>query len=216
MTEEILKIVASVLALLIAVIGHEIMHGWMAYRYGDNTAKKAGRLTINPIPHIDMVGSIIFPALLLILQAPFLFGWAKPVPVDIGTVLRNRGYWGAISVALAGVFYNLLLAIFTATILLSLEEPTDLWSAFIYLLLIKIVVINVVLAVFNLWPVPRFDGANALIYISLMFGTRKIYDLYMKLEPYSLVILAIILFSPLQEIFFQPTYLILQQLLFEG
>jgi len=100
---EILKVIASILALAVAIIGHEIMHGYIAYRYGDNTAKSQGRLSINPIVHVDLVGTIILPAVLYITGAPFLFGWAKPVPVNISTVIRNGGYNGAIAVALAGI-----------------------------------------------------------------------------------------------------------------
>jgi len=126
---EILKIVASIIALAVAIIGHEIMHGWVAYKYGDNTAKSQGRLSINPIVHIDPVGTILIPAMLYFMHAPFLFGWAKPVPVNIATVIRRGGLNAAIAVALAGITYNLVLAGFFATILATCWKFVDLWAS---------------------------------------------------------------------------------------
>ena len=89
------KIPLMVVALLIAIIGHEIMHGYVAYRYGDSTAKDSGRLSLNPIVHIDLIGSILVPATLFLANAPFLFGWAKPVPVRMDRVIYNGGYFAA-------------------------------------------------------------------------------------------------------------------------
>ncbi|MEA2092009.1 MAG: site-2 protease family protein, partial [Campylobacterota bacterium] len=89
---DLLKILAAVLALAVAIIGHEIMHGWVAYMYGDTTAKNAGRLSINPLTHVDLVGTIIVPATMYFLpillggESGFLFGWAKPVPIKTATV----------------------------------------------------------------------------------------------------------------------------------
>jgi len=110
-SSEIIKILLTVVILILAIVGHEIMHGLVAYKYGDNTAKDAGRLSINPIVHIDPIGTIVVPALLYISSAGFLFGWAKPVPVNIRTVIARGGYVGAMAVALAGIFYNLVLAL---------------------------------------------------------------------------------------------------------
>ena len=116
-TVDILEIIAIVLALLIAIIGHEIMHGYVAYRYGDMTAKYEGRLSINPLVHIDPVGTLIVPAVLYFSSAPFMFGWAKPVPIFIPTVLRNGGNKAAIAVSLAGIGYNFVLAALCALLL---------------------------------------------------------------------------------------------------
>ena len=116
-TLKLLEISAMVLALMIAIIGHEIMHGYVAYRYGDDTAKYQGRLSINPLVHVDIVGTIIVPALLFFSQAPFMFGWAKPVPIFMPTVIQNGGYKAAIHVSLAGIAYNFFLAIVCAIIL---------------------------------------------------------------------------------------------------
>lgn len=211
---EVIKVVATILALLIAIIGHEIMHGLIAYKYGDITAKQLGRLSINPIPHIDIVGSIILPLSLYLLDAPFILGWAKPVPVNINQVIQNGGYLGALNVSLAGVLYNFILAIVSSIILNSFSEPQDLTDVFIYYLFFQLVIINVVLGVFNLWIVPKFDGANAFIYISLMLGTRKVADFYSKIENYSLIILLIIFMIPqFQELIFSPALWIWRELL---
>jgi len=99
---EIIKIISMIIALMVAIIGHEIMHGWVAYKYGDNTAKSLGRLKINPLVHIDPVGSILVPGMLFFSGAPFIFGWAKPVPININTVMRNGGAGAAVAVSLAG------------------------------------------------------------------------------------------------------------------
>jgi len=112
---DILQISAMVLALAVAIIGHEIMHGLTAYKYGDPTAKMQGRLSINPIVHVDIVGTIIVPALLYFSNAPFLFGWAKPVPVNMRVVINNGGYNGAIAVSLAGIVYNFFVACISLT-----------------------------------------------------------------------------------------------------
>ncbi len=120
---DLIGIVASIIALLIAIIGHEIMHGWIAYKYGDNTAKNAGRLSINPLVHIDPFGSILVPLMtyfipmLLGASSGFLFGWAKPVPVNMQTVIRNGGYNAAMQVSLGGIAYNLFLATLFSVIL---------------------------------------------------------------------------------------------------
>jgi Zn-dependent protease len=211
---EIIKIVASILALAIAIIGHEIMHGWVAYKYGDNTAKQAGRLSINPIVHVDLVGTILIPAILYITHAPFLFGWAKPVPVNMQTVIRNGGYNAAIAVALAGITYNLILAAFFATILPMFSQPQSLIEAFFALFIAQSIMINVVLAVFNLWPIPPLDGSQALLYLTQKFKWYKFAEIYEKIYPYGMFILFAILFIPqLSHILFMPVDWILDLIL---
>ncbi|MGD9969146.1 MAG: site-2 protease family protein [Sulfuricurvum sp.] len=204
---DLLDIVASILALLVAIIGHEIMHGWVAYKYGDPTAKSMGRLSINPLIHIDPVGSILIPVmtyflpLLLGASSGFLFGWAKPVPVNIQTVIRNGGYNGAMQVSLAGIVYNLFLATLASVIILSMSQPVpgdSIGYLFAFDFLKELLIINVVLAVFNLIPVPGLDGAHFLIYLSLKLGIRKVADFFIKAEPYGMIVIIIILVTPLK------------------
>lgn len=203
---DLLEITASVIALLIAIIGHEIMHGWVAYKYGDSTAKNSGRLSINPIVHIDPIGSILVPAMtyflpMLLGGSGFLFGWAKPVPVNTNTVIRNGGYNAAMQVSLAGIVYNLFLATLASVIVLGMDEPTtadSLLYTFGFLLLLKLLLVNVVLAVFNLLPVPGLDGAHFLIYLSLKYRIQKIAEFFIKAEPYGMIVIILILITPLK------------------
>lgn len=211
---EIIKIVASILALAIAIIGHEIMHGYIAYRYGDNTAKNAKRLSINPIVHVDLVGTILLPAILYFTHAPFLFGWAKPVPVNMNTVIRNGGYNGAIAVALAGVTFNIILAALLATLLPLVAQPHSYMGAFIDYFIIQSIIINVVLAVFNLWPIPPLDGSQVLLYLAQKFKWHRVGQAYETLYPYGMLILFAILFIPqLATALFAPVGWILQIIL---
>jgi len=206
---KIINIIAMILSLAIAIIGHEIMHGLVAYRYGDDTAKVAGRLSINPIRHIDIVGTIIVPALLFFSNAGFLFGWAKPVPVNMRVVLLNGGENGAIAVSLAGVAYNFVLATISAFILTFIDNPQNLFSLFLFLFFGHLVLINIVLGVFNLWPIPPLDGANALIYLAQKMRLYKVVQFYQKIFPYGMIILIIIIATPLSAILFIPVYYIL-------
>ncbi|NOX15476.1 MAG: site-2 protease family protein, partial [Epsilonproteobacteria bacterium] len=168
--KEIISISAKIIALMIAIIGHEIMHGYVAYKYGDNTAKNAGRLSINPIKHVDLVGTIILPAVLFFSHAPFLFGWAKPVPINMRTVMQNGGYKAAIFVSLAGIAYNFSLAIIFTIMFSFLNEPTSYFGLFFLYLVIQTIIYNVVLGVFNLYPIPPLDGSHALAYLAAANG----------------------------------------------
>ena len=148
-----------ILILLFSVIIHEVSHGFMAYYLGDNTAKYAGRLTLNPIPHIDMMGSIIVPTLLVVSGSPFLFGWAKPVPFNPYNLRDQR--WGTLYVAIAGVVANFSLAIIFGLFIRFGYGVIDLNPLF-YDLLAQVVLLNLVLGVFNLIPVPPLDGSKVL------------------------------------------------------
>ena len=220
---DILKIVVAVLALLIAIIGHEIMHGWVAYKYGDMTAKNAGRLTINPISHIDPIGSLLVPAMMYFVpmllgsDSGFLFGWAKPVPVNIRTVVNNGGYNAAMQVSLAGITYNFILAALASVALLSMSQPLvsdSMVYAFAYLLVMQIVVINVVLGVFNLLPIPQFDGAHFVSYVALKYKFNAVAEWFFKMERYGMIIVLVILVTPInQYVLFMPVQFVLNLLL---
>lgn len=212
---EIIKIVATVLALAVAIIGHEIMHGYMAYRYGDYTAKNAGRLSINPLVHIDPVGTIVLPAVLFFTGAPFLFGWAKPVPINIREVIRNAGYKGAINVALAGIYYNFGLAIFASVLLkyMDLGSIGSMFELFIVYFILQSLIYNVVLGFFNLLPIPPLDGSHALSYFAAWNRWYKIVNFYNSIERYGMVILFLIIATPASGYFFAPIKYIIDMLL---
>ncbi|PLY11606.1 site-2 protease family protein [Sulfurimonas xiamenensis] len=205
---DLLKILAAVLSLIVAIVGHEIMHGWVAYMYGDTTAKNAGRLSINPISHIDLVGTIIVPATMYFLpillggESGFLFGWAKPVPINMATVIRRAGYNGAMQVDLAGIVYNFTLAVLASIVIVMMSQPNtsdSLFYVLAYLFVFQLLIINVVLGVFNLLPIPQFDGAHFLMHLSLKYKINSIAEFFYKNERYGIIIVLIILMTPLKN-----------------
>lgn len=220
---DLLKILAAVLALAVAIVGHEIMHGWVAYMYGDMTAKNAGRLSINPISHIDLVGTIIVPAMMYFLpmllgqEGGFLFGWAKPVPINMATVIRNGGYNAAMQVDLAGVVYNFTVAAFASIFIVAMAKPTTadgILYIFTYIFLFQLLVINVVLGVFNLLPIPQFDGAHFVMHLSLKYKVNSVAEFFYKNERYGIIVVLIVLVTPLKDyLLFIPVQTILQLLL---
>jgi len=220
---DLLKIAAAVLALAIAIIGHEIMHGWVAYMYGDMTAKNAGRLTINPLSHIDLVGTIIVPATMYFLPmllgsgSGILFGWAKPVPINTFTVISRGGYNAAMQVDLAGIVYNFTMGAIAAIALTAMHAPTtadSLFYIFLYIFVYQLLIINIVLGVFNLLPIPQFDGGHFLMHLALKYKINSIAEFYYKYDRYGIIIVLIILMTPLnQYVLFMPVQAIIHLLL---
>jgi len=220
---DLLKILAAVLALAVAIIGHEIMHGLVAYIYGDTTAKNAGRLSINPLVHIDMVGTILVPLsmyfipILLGGESGFLFGWAKPVPINTHTVIKRAGYNGAMQVDLAGIVYNFTLAAIASILIVMMAQPTtadSLVYIFAYLFVLKLLVINVVLGVFNLLPIPQFDGAHFLMHLSLKYNINSVAEFFYKSERYGIIVVLVVLMTPLKDyLLLMPVQTILKLLL---
>lgn len=152
---------ATILALIIlilSIIAHEVAHGYAADSLGDPTARLAGRLTLNPLPHIDLMGSVVIPALLVFTQSPIMFGWAKPVPYNPYNLKARR--WGETLVALAGSATNIFLAIIFGLIVRF--GPTIGFDATALSLAATIAFINLFLGFFNLIPFPPLDGFTAL------------------------------------------------------
>jgi Zn-dependent protease len=178
----------AIVILLFSIIVHEVMHGLIALKFGDHTAKDAGRLTLNPLPHIDPIGSILVPLSLFILSSPIMFGWAKPVPVNPFNFTNMKK--GELYVAGAGVAANFTLAI----IAVFLFHIFNLFNIYMLsALAIFTIKINLILAFFNLIPVPPLDGSKILA----SFLPVKMAISYQKLEKYGLFILILILISPI-------------------
>ena len=176
-----------IVILIMSVIIHEISHGYAAKFLGDNTAEYAGRLTLNPLKHLDPIGSVLVPLILIISKAGFVFGWAKPVPYNEFN-LRNRK-WGTVVVASAGIISNLTLALLFG-LLIRISISMDFASPAFLSISGLIVLVNIVLGIFNLIPIPPLDGSKILFSL-LPAGWRRVQII---LEQYSLVVLIIFIF----------------------
>ncbi|MDW8067276.1 MAG: site-2 protease family protein [Aquificaceae bacterium] len=200
--------IVAIPAIMMAVILHEYAHGWMAYKMGDSTAKEYGRLTLNPIPHIDPLGTILLPGLLILVGSPILFGWAKPVPIN---PLRFRNLRvGTFFVSIAGIGMNFFLALLFALLYRLITQgyldflgesvllPLALFSA-------KSVLVNLVLAFFNAIPIPPLDGSRAV----MSFFSVKYWELFYRFEMFGFLAITLLLFTGvLGRIIFPPILLI--------
>ena len=195
------EVLQIIIIFLPAIILNECAHGWVADKLGDPTAKLAGRLTLNPIKHIDPVGTFLLPMVLLLAQSPVLFGWAKPVPVNFSN-LRNPKrdmMW----VGLAGPAINVIIAVFLS-ILLHLNLPPAGYE-----FITAGIIVNLVLATFNMIPVPPLDGSRLVM--SLLPRRWAVY--YSRLENFGILIVFILLYLKLLDKIVWPVVVYLAQLL---
>lgn len=191
----IFLIAAGAIPVLFAITLHEVAHGWVAYKLGDSTAKMLGRLTVNPIKHIDPVGTIALPLGMVVMslatmQQPFAFGWAKPIPVNTRNLQYPRRDMAI--VAVAGPLSNFVMAVFwTLMLMITMNTMSDpnLGRGFSTMAQIGIV-FNLILMVLNLLPLPPLDGGRVLAGLV----PRSVADILDHIEPYGFIILIALLF----------------------
>ncbi len=195
-----IPIIFQIIALLIAVIIHEVSHGWIADKLGDPTARLMGRITLNPIPHLDLFGSILLPLLLIFINSPFLIGWAKPVPFDPYNLKDPRK--DSAKIAIAGPISNILMAII-GSVALRLMFAFSYGNLLATQFLVAFIGINIILALFNLLPIHPLDGGK--IFIALL-PKSEASEADAFLRKYGIIILLLLIYpfggrSPISYIF---------------
>lgn len=198
MSVDLLAKILGIVALVFAVMIHEVAHGWVALRCGDPTARDAGRLSLNPVRHIDLVGTIILPMILALSGSGVMFGWAKPVPVNIGRCRNPRqAFW---MTAIAGPLSNLLQALFGtaliwAMVLLSRKGGGSTAGELMFSFLIAYVVTNLVLMTFNLVPIPPLDGSKVVA----MLLPHRLAIPYLQIGGYGFILIFLLLCTRLVD-----------------
>ncbi|MCF8474472.1 MAG: site-2 protease family protein [Emcibacter sp.] len=172
-----------VIPLLLAITLHEAAHAWVAHKLGDNTAKLLGRVNFNPFVHIDMFGTVLLPLMLLASGTPFLFGYAKPVPINFNNLNNPRR--DMVLVALAGPAANIILVIFAATLLHLVSFLPDMAGQWLVGNIIFAIKINAILAAFNMLPIPPLDGGRVAVGLLPDIIAKPL----SRLEPYGMMII---------------------------
>lgn len=203
MLEEVIKIGLLAVPIAAAIILHEVAHGWVANRLGDPTAKLAGRLTLNPIPHIDPIGTLLLPFLLAQAGLP-AFGWARPVPVVFGN-LRNPKR-DMVFVAAAGPATNLVLAVLAAGVT---HLAADNGSMLVANLAAYTVLTNIALATFNMLPIPPLDGGR----VAVGLLPRDLAILLARVEPFGMFIIFGLMYTGALNLLMRPMRIAILKLL---
>lgn len=203
------RIVVWILPVIFAITVHEVAHGWIAKKCGDNTAYQQGRLTLNPLNHIDWLGTVILPGLLLLTGTGFIFGWAKPVPVDARNFKNPRKdmAW----VALAGPVSNLLMAVGWALLVrVGVWIGVEAISLPLIYTGVAGISINLVLALINLLPIPPLDGSRIVTGILPNYWAWQ----YNRLERFGFIILLVLLYTRILNVILEYPMYIAQKLFF--
>ncbi len=221
MNDTVIQAAALIVPLIFAIVFHEVAHGMMARRLGDPTAQEQGRLSLNPLRHVDPVGTVLVPGALKLMGLP-VFGWAKPVPVNFARLRHPRS--GMMLVAAAGPGSNLIMAALSALLLglmirpyAGLQEPSGLMG-FVILNLLNFIQLNVFLALFNLLPIPPFDGSHILEGM-LPDGAARRYAALRKYGFLMVIVLIVILpqlisgFDPVGFLIGRPVSWLIEQYL---
>jgi Zn-dependent protease len=200
MEETIRDIAIWAVPVLLGVIFHEVAHGWVANKLGDPTAARLGRLTLNPIPHIDLFGTILLPGILIVGGAPFVFGYAKPVPVNFQNLRRPKQ--DMIWVALAGPMTNIVLALLSLYLFKFADNAAyaAMVATPLTLMAQSSVNINVMLAAFNLFPVPPLDGGRVLVGLLPNPYSAAV----ARVEPFGFLIIILLLMTHTLDVILGP------------
>lgn len=208
MEDIIINVSVYALPILLAITVHEFFHGYIAYKLGDSTAKLMNRLTLNPLHHIDIFGTILLPLFLFIIKSPFVIAWAKPVPINPNN-FKNPDRDSALS-AIAGPLSNLILCVLSIFLYVELSKKGQMMTYEYFVRVLKAsFFLNFALFAFNLLPVPPLDGSRVLYY----FLPKYLKLIYNRIEPYGFFILLFLLISKVFDIYVGFLFRILLALL---